>query len=121
MFLKALVRDGFRCVVSGKYDANSVRDNKELELELEHEPGRAVSATECAHILPESTNANISGSSNAQSDKVYFFPTLDVFLFITWTYTVVSKHGHINYLTVKTHFRQSHVTPLILLPEYGSE
>jgi hypothetical protein len=85
MFLKALVRDGFRCVVSGKYDANSVRDNKELELELEHKPGRAVSATECAHILPESTNANISGSSNAQSDKVYFFPTLDVFLFITWT------------------------------------
>lgn len=75
MFLKALVRDGFRCVVSGKYDANSIRDNKELELELEHEPGRGVSATECAHILPESTNANISGSSNAQSDKVYFFPT----------------------------------------------
>jgi WD40 repeat protein len=27
--------------------------------------------------------------------------------------TVVSKRGHINYLTVKTHFRQSHVTPLI--------
>ena len=32
--------------------------------------------------------------------------------------TVFSKHGHITSLTVKTHFRQSHVTPLILLPEH---
>lgn len=68
MFLKALVRDGFRCVISGKYDANSVRDNKELE--LEREPGRAVSATECAHIFSESTNANVS-----YGDKVCFLPT----------------------------------------------
>ena len=39
--------------------------------------------TKCAHILPESTNAKISGS-NAQpeGDKVFFPPTcLDVFLF----------------------------------------
>jgi hypothetical protein len=82
---KALVRDGFRCVISGLYDANSVLHNEELELELEEAADAEASPTECAHIFPESTNANISGS-NAQGDKVCFFPTyLDVFLFIAWT------------------------------------
>ena len=67
----ALVRDGFRCVISGLYDATSVRHNKELELELELErtAGAAVCVTECAHVFPESTNVDISGS-NAQGNKV---------------------------------------------------
>ena len=66
---KALVRDGFRCVISGLYDVTSVERNKELELELERAANADVCATECAHIFPESTNANTSGSS----DKVYSF------------------------------------------------
>ena len=56
-FFKALVLDGFRCVISGLYDATSVRHNKELELELERTAGAAVCITECAHVFPESTNA----------------------------------------------------------------
>jgi hypothetical protein len=83
---KVLVRDGFRCVISGEYDYTSVRHSKELELEMKGADAN-VCVTKCAYIFPESTtgNANISGK-NAQGDKVRFFPTyLDVFLFITWT------------------------------------
>jgi hypothetical protein len=76
---KALVRDGFRCVVSGLYDTTSVEHNKEPELELKRAPVPVVCATECAHIFPESTNANISGS-NAQGNKVCIFPAYLVFI-----------------------------------------
>ena len=77
---KALVRDGFRCVVSGEYDAVCVERNKELRLEIAADCD--ATWTECAHIFPESTNANISGS-NAQGDKVPFSPILNnVSLFI---------------------------------------
>jgi len=64
----ALVRDGFRCVISGRYDINSAESNKELGGELKRAGITDMSLTECAHIFPESTNARISGS-NAQTDK----------------------------------------------------
>jgi hypothetical protein len=92
LLFKALVRDGFRCVISGQYDVTSVERSKELELELERnvDATAGVCFAECAHIFPESTNLNakISGttstSNNASAaDKVYSFPIyLDVFLFI---------------------------------------
>ena len=83
LLFKALIRDGFRRVISGLYDFNSVKDNKELEqLKVEGAANADKCTTQCAHILPESTNAKISGS-NVQDDKVFFFSTyLDVFLSI---------------------------------------
>ena len=74
LLFKALIQDGFRCVISGLYDINSVKDNKELEqLKVEGAANADKCTTQCAHILPESTNAKISGS-NAQpeGDKVFF-------------------------------------------------
>jgi hypothetical protein len=79
---KALVRDGFRCVITGDYDYSSVFQNGELEQEMLGATDFACT-TECAHIFPESTNAKISGK-NAQSDKVRFPTYLDAFLFIIW-------------------------------------
>jgi len=64
----ALVRDGFRCVISGVYDWDSVEGNKELGMEVERDAYVVTGTTQCAHIFPESTNANIYGS-NAQADK----------------------------------------------------
>jgi hypothetical protein len=49
------VRDGFRCVVTGRYDYNSAMLSKELYDRVEGD----MSYTECAHIFSESTNANI--------------------------------------------------------------
>ena len=73
---KALVRDGFRCVISGRYDTTSVERSKELELEMKRAANAVMSTTECAHTFPESTNANNISGTNAQGDrKVYLFPT----------------------------------------------
>lgn len=58
---KALVRDNFRCIVTGKYDDASVDKNRELEEEVVK--FRAPTChTQCAHIFPQSTNMGISGS-----------------------------------------------------------
>ena len=47
-----------------------------MVLEMKSAADAGLCVTECAHIFPESTNANISASgSNAQGGKVYFFPT----------------------------------------------
>ena len=82
LLFKALVRDGFRCIISGRYDRSSIEQNDELEREYKGAPNARPGPTHCAHIFPESTNANISGTSDNAADKVYFFPTyLDVFLF----------------------------------------
>ena len=73
LLLKALIRDGFRCVISGQR-------SKGLELELKRDADAGVCYSQCAHIFPESTHAKISG--NNATDKVYSFPIyLDVFLF----------------------------------------
>ncbi|KAF8349171.1 hypothetical protein F5887DRAFT_1243450, partial [Amanita rubescens] len=52
---KALVRDRFRCVISGRYDRESVNRSRELD----ETPGIKVVGTECAHILSESTNTAV--------------------------------------------------------------
>ena len=64
------MRDGFRCVVTKAYDAHIVKVNKELE-ELAVSSGVWPEATYCAHIFPESTNANITPGS----DEVVSYPT----------------------------------------------
>src|SRR6267154_1124709 len=48
--LKALVRDGFRCIVTGYYDYRLLIP--EVRQELEADAGATI--TECAHIFPES-------------------------------------------------------------------
>jgi hypothetical protein len=70
---KALIRDDFRCVVSGKYDSQHV--DKNLELEKEVMKTRAQTAgTHCAHIFPASTNDNISGSSEGGAKVRLTYP-----------------------------------------------
>ena len=84
-FFKALVRDGFRCVISGQYDIISIKRSKELELELKRDrdsnAGASVCYSKCAHIFPESTNAKTSG--NNADDKVIFFsyPLRSLFIY----------------------------------------
>ena len=68
---QALVRDGFQCVVTKVYDTHAVVANKELQ-EIVKTTGALARHTYCAHIFPESTNANITSSS----DKVRPFPSI---------------------------------------------
>ncbi|KAF8905958.1 hypothetical protein CPB84DRAFT_1813942 [Gymnopilus junonius] len=57
--LVALIRDGYRCVVTGKYDANSVTIVRELRERITQDSSLRREATECAHIFAESTNSSI--------------------------------------------------------------
>lgn len=62
---QALFRDGYRCVVTGKYDINSLLKIKELKENFaahgHHSSG--MDATQCTHTFAESTNQNIEPGS----------------------------------------------------------
>src|SRR6267378_6004983 len=75
---QALIRDGYRCVVTGKYDARSVREIRELNELVLSDPSLRREVTQCAHIFAESTNASIERGSGKVRPPVYFsFVTLD--------------------------------------------
>jgi len=57
---EALVRDGFRCIVTGRYDAPSVAKNRELKEEM-YESRTPTCSTQCSHIFPQSTSVDNSG------------------------------------------------------------
>ncbi|KDQ49727.1 hypothetical protein JAAARDRAFT_63505 [Jaapia argillacea MUCL 33604] len=60
---QALIRDGFRCVVTGVYD-ETARPNVSVE---EIVLARGIVNTECAHIVPDSTYFNVG--ANSSGDK----------------------------------------------------
>ncbi|KAF8512364.1 hypothetical protein BU17DRAFT_25610, partial [Hysterangium stoloniferum] len=57
----ALLRDGYQCMITHKYDFNSVRENEEVK-KLITQFHEGILNTQCAHIFPSSTNANTSDS-----------------------------------------------------------
>jgi hypothetical protein len=63
---QALVRDGYRCVVTGKYDVLAETESL-VDLEVILTAGSV--HTELAHILPESTYFNVSGARASSPDK----------------------------------------------------
>ncbi|KAI6012252.1 hypothetical protein EDC04DRAFT_2905058 [Pisolithus marmoratus] len=73
----ALARDGFRCAVTKLYDWNSVRVN-ELKIKVKRE-GAQPGTTQCAHIFPGSTNANITPGSDKTKYASSVWVVLDRF------------------------------------------
>jgi hypothetical protein len=65
--LKASIRDGFKCLVTGTYDLDSAKVFQELGQVV----GANARGTECVHIFSESTNVNISEDSKKVSDLAY--------------------------------------------------
>ncbi|KZT08965.1 uncharacterized protein LAESUDRAFT_723269 [Laetiporus sulphureus 93-53] len=61
--IQALIRDGFKCVVTGKYDIEAVRIPSIDKAEIRRV--RAIH-TECAHIVPESTFFDVSRTSSPE-------------------------------------------------------
>ncbi|KXN84498.1 hypothetical protein AN958_12410 [Leucoagaricus sp. SymC.cos] len=59
----ALVRDGYRCVVTGKYDTHSVKMIQELKEMVDLDPSARGESTQCAHIFSKSTNSSIEPDS----------------------------------------------------------
>jgi hypothetical protein len=70
--IQALIRDGYRCVVSGIYDSIADSEDSEEKLNITKAEIKAAGGkvfTECAHIVPDSTYFNVTDSS----DKVWPF------------------------------------------------
>lgn len=68
--LQALIRDGYRCLITGVYDLLA-----ESQLGISPEQVDAVGEvnTQCAHIVPASTHFNVGVDEQGEpTDKVYF-------------------------------------------------
>jgi hypothetical protein len=71
---QALIHDGYRCVVTGKYDWNSVETIRELGERFGPDPNVDTTFTHCAHIFAESTNSSIEpGSAKAFPFFFHFY------------------------------------------------
>ncbi|KDQ54118.1 hypothetical protein JAAARDRAFT_38731 [Jaapia argillacea MUCL 33604] len=79
---KALIRDGYRCVLSGKFDTMSYVRNP-AALPFFHASPSAVSPTQAAHIFPDSTNQGISGENEGGSEA-------------STVWTVMERFGQVN-------------------------
>jgi len=63
ILIQALIRDEYRCVVTKRYDASSVRRIRELHERVGSDPSTRTEATQCAHIFAEFTNSGIAPGS----------------------------------------------------------
>lgn len=65
------MRDGYRCVVTGQIDVNSVRAIRGLLTDSERRSGAVEMAhVQVAHIFPRSTNVGMTPSSREINKKV---------------------------------------------------
>ncbi|KIJ27250.1 hypothetical protein M422DRAFT_37885 [Sphaerobolus stellatus SS14] len=74
----ALVRDKFRCPISGIVDATSFLKNSELRQMVAREKLR-LGNTQCAHIISESINTNITQGSPKEQYAATVWTVLDRF------------------------------------------
>ncbi|THU85892.1 hypothetical protein K435DRAFT_924384 [Dendrothele bispora CBS 962.96] len=67
----ALIRDGFRCMVTRKLDLESLAEMKDLRAAVQKEwPNDPLTSTQCAHIFPKLTNSGISGTTPVELQKL---------------------------------------------------
>ncbi|KAF8521724.1 hypothetical protein BU17DRAFT_75396 [Hysterangium stoloniferum] len=81
----ALIRDGYRCMITHTYDYNSTKEDEEA-MQLVSQSTEVVGNTECAHIFPSSTNANIS-NIRGYGDKQEYAATI---------WTIMERFGYVN-------------------------
>lgn len=75
----ALVRDNFQCIVSGKYDYQSVMQNNDLKAAASSFSSPGIGSTQCAHIIPSSTTKNILDSKDKHEHAASFWTILGCF------------------------------------------
>ncbi|KAF4609700.1 hypothetical protein D9613_012064 [Agrocybe pediades] len=81
---KALVRDGFRCVISGSYDATSLRASEQLRNKrLAENPVPELVPTQCAHIFPTSMHKDIPLGSDKRLGVSALYTVLERFGYTT--------------------------------------
>ncbi|KAH9059012.1 hypothetical protein EDB87DRAFT_1563702 [Lactarius vividus] len=75
---KALVRDNYQCIVSGRYDSQFVKKNDELKAEV-LSSRLPIGVTQCAHIIPDSKHRNISDSKDKHEHAASMWAILSCF------------------------------------------
>ncbi|KAF8528998.1 hypothetical protein BU17DRAFT_37320 [Hysterangium stoloniferum] len=83
----ALLRDGYRCMITCTYDLNSVKENEEVK-KLVTQSREIVGITQCAHIFPLSANANTSDSGGHGGGKEC----------TATIWTIIERFGYVNLL-----------------------
>ncbi|KAH9004547.1 hypothetical protein EDB86DRAFT_3240513 [Lactarius hatsudake] len=76
---QALARDNFQCLVSGKYDLDMTSENADLSAAASSFSPPRVGVTQCAHIIPSSTNKNILESRDKHEHAASFWNILGCF------------------------------------------
>ncbi|KIM73234.1 hypothetical protein PILCRDRAFT_731746 [Piloderma croceum F 1598] len=71
----AFIRDGYRCVISGRTDARVYETNADVRAAWDAavllDPSMRLASTTCAHIFPESINRNIIGENEGGHKHQY--------------------------------------------------
>ncbi|KAH9026394.1 hypothetical protein EDB85DRAFT_2149232 [Lactarius pseudohatsudake] len=68
---QALARDNFQCIVSGKYDYEMTSQNDDLKAVVCSLSPPRMGVTQCAHIIPSSTNENILDSKDKHASSFW--------------------------------------------------
>jgi hypothetical protein len=94
------MRDGYRCAITGRYDATSVKNGVPVAGNV-----LAMSQTQAAHIFPPSTNQNL-GTGEQEGDKVrstmYLFVDGAIYLpglqrdYAAGVWAVMERFGRVN-------------------------
>ncbi|KAI6016657.1 hypothetical protein BKA83DRAFT_4333821 [Pisolithus microcarpus] len=74
---KALIRDGFKCVVTKVYDRRTAEENQGMGLAVIN--GMRSAPTECAHIFPESINSGVTPGSKKEDYAATIWAVLELF------------------------------------------
>ncbi|KAI5988537.1 hypothetical protein EDD15DRAFT_2579972 [Pisolithus albus] len=74
---KALIRDGFKCVVTKAIDLTMIKSS--LALQQASRNGAPVAITECAHIFPESINSGVTHGSKKEDYAATVWGVLERF------------------------------------------
>ncbi|KAG8944193.1 hypothetical protein FRC03_002148 [Tulasnella sp. 419] len=67
----ALIRDGYRCIVSGRYDLPSYLQFPTVQAAYEDNGGTALAHLKATHIIPGSINAGISDEHEGSAKRHY--------------------------------------------------
>jgi hypothetical protein len=79
---QALVRDGYRCVLTGRFDLVSMQQMPDILKPLARASGQPPVVTRATYIIPESTNVGISGDKEGD-DKASLLSSASVAFFFT--------------------------------------
>ena len=99
---QALIRDGYRCVMTGKYDDRCATEIRELNDLILSDPSLRREPTQCAHIFAESSNKSIEPGSAKVRPRVFL--TLDNEYLYMCSETMLSRCGRLCVVLVMKNF-----------------